>query len=87
LVELSTGEVAAVLAHNRVKRLEPRVLVLTSADKNPLAKPRELDLHRRAKEGSKTPQARIVRGLPAGAYGLKLKDYYMNDVAKANGLV
>jgi HD-GYP domain-containing protein (c-di-GMP phosphodiesterase class II) len=87
LVELSTGEVAAVLAHNRVKRLEPRVLVLTSTDKNPLAKPRELDLHRRAKEGSKTPQARIVRGLPAGAYGLKLKDYYMNDVAKANGLV
>jgi HD-GYP domain-containing protein (c-di-GMP phosphodiesterase class II) len=87
LVELSTGEVAAVLAHNRVKRLEPRVLVLTGADKNPLSKPKELDLHRRAKEGTKAPQARIVRGLPAGAYGLKLKDYYMNDVAKANGLV
>jgi HD-GYP domain-containing protein (c-di-GMP phosphodiesterase class II) len=86
LVELSTGEVAAVLAHNRVKRLEPRVLILTSADKNPLAKPKELDLHRRPKEASKTAPTRIVRGLPAGAYGLKLKDYYMNDVAKANGL-
>ncbi len=29
---------------------------------------------------------RIVRGLPAGAYGLKLRDYYMSDVARANGL-
>ncbi len=87
LVELSTGEVAAVLAHNRVKRLEPRVLILTSADKNPLAKPKELDLHRRLREGAKAAPARIVRGLPAGAYGLKLKDYYMNDVAKANGII
>ncbi len=85
LVELSSGEVAAVLAHNRVRRLEPRVLILTSSDKNPLAKPKELDLHRRVKE-TKGQQVRIVRGLPAGAYGLKLKDYYMNDVAKANGL-
>lgn len=85
LIELSTGEVAVVLAHNRIKRLEPRVLILTSVDKNPLAKPVELDLHRRVKENGPKP-VRIVRGLPAGAYGLKLRDYYMTDVAKANGL-
>ncbi|MEZ5728792.1 MAG: HD-GYP domain-containing protein [Burkholderiaceae bacterium] len=35
-VELSTGEVAIVLAHNRVRRLEPKVLVLTWPDKRPL---------------------------------------------------
>jgi HD-GYP domain-containing protein (c-di-GMP phosphodiesterase class II) len=86
LVELSTGEVAVVLAHSRVKRLEPKVLVLTNTDKNPLSKPVELDLHKRSKDDA-TKIARIVRGLPAGAYGLKLRDYYMSDVAKVNGLV
>ena len=85
LIELSTGEVAVVLAHNRVKRLEPRVLILTNVDKNPLAKPIELDLHRRVKDEA-AKVVRIVRGLPAGAYGLKLRDYYMTDVAKANGI-
>jgi HD-GYP domain-containing protein (c-di-GMP phosphodiesterase class II) len=85
LVELSSGEVAVVLAHNRTKRLEPKVLVLTGADKNPKSKPVELDLHRSARKENEKP-TRIVRGLPAGAYGLKLKDYYMADVSKANGL-
>jgi HD-GYP domain-containing protein (c-di-GMP phosphodiesterase class II) len=85
LVELSTGEVAVVLAHSRVKRLEPKVLVLTNVDKNPLSKPIELDLHKRVKDES-AKVTRIVRGLPAGAYGLKLRDYYMSDVAKVNGL-
>ena len=85
LIELSTGEVAVVLAHNRIKRLEPRVLILTNVDKNPLAKPIELDLHRRVKDET-AKVVRIVRGLPAGAYGLKLRDYYMTEVAKANGI-
>jgi hypothetical protein len=36
LVELSSGEVAVVLAQNRLRRLEPRVQVLTGADKVPI---------------------------------------------------
>ncbi len=44
LVELTTGEVATVLAHNRIRRLEPRVLVLTEPDKTLLHEPRPLDL-------------------------------------------
>jgi HD-GYP domain-containing protein (c-di-GMP phosphodiesterase class II) len=104
LVELSTGEVAVVLSHNRVKRLEPRVLVLANSDKNPLAKPVELDIYRRnqtttsstqlekaltrTSEGAvgKRSKIRIIKGLPAGSYGLKLRDYYMGEVAKASGL-
>ena len=84
LVELSSGEVAIVVAHNRVRRLEPRVLVLTWPDKAPLAEPVERDLLTQAPTGQ--GRLRIVRGLPAGAYGLKLRDYYMSDVARANGL-
>jgi hypothetical protein len=84
LVELSSGEVAIVVAHNRVRRLEPRVLVLTWPDKAPLAEPIERDLLTLG--GTEHGRMRIVRGLPAGAYGLKLRDYYMSDVARANGL-
>ena len=84
MVELSSGEVAVVVAHNRVRRLEPRVLVLTWPDKSPLGKPLERDLLTQSK-GSGT-RLRIVRGLPAGAYGLKMRDYYMGEIAKANDL-
>ncbi len=77
-VELSSGEVAAVLAHNRVRRLEPRVLVLTTTDKTPLPEPFERDLLRRPKS-AEASRIRIVRGLAAGAYGLKLHDYYARE--------
>jgi HD-GYP domain-containing protein (c-di-GMP phosphodiesterase class II) len=85
LVELSSGEVAIVVAHNRVRRLEPRVLVLTWPDKSPLSTPTECDLLMQGK-ASGAERLRIIRGLASGAYGLKLRDYYMTEVAKANGL-
>lgn len=82
-VELSNGEVAAVLAHNRVRRLEPRVLVLTTTDKTPLPEPFERDLLRRPKSADSSPRIRIVRGLAAGAYGLKLHDYYAREAMQS----
>lgn len=84
LVELTSGEVAVVVAHNRVRRLEPRVLVLTWPDKTPLAKPIERDLLTHA--GAGTNRLRIVKGLASGAYGLRMRDYYMGEIARANGL-
>ncbi len=73
LVELSTGEVAVVFAHNRVRRLEPRVIVLTGADKSQAAAPFERDLRAGAKHREHGP-VRIVRGLADGAYGLQPAD-------------
>ena len=35
LIELSTGEVAVVVEHSKVRRLKPRVLVITGPDKTP----------------------------------------------------
>jgi HD-GYP domain-containing protein (c-di-GMP phosphodiesterase class II) len=82
MVELSTGEVAVVVAHNRVRRLEPRVLKLTSIDKVPLATPIECDLLARSDSGDR--HSRIIRGLPSGAFGLKLRDYYASENASAD---
>jgi HD-GYP domain-containing protein (c-di-GMP phosphodiesterase class II) len=84
LVELSNGEVAVVVAHNRVRRLEPRVLVLTWPDKSPLATPVERDLMLHS--GAAASRLRIQRGLPSGAFGLKMRDYYMGEIARANDL-
>jgi len=62
--------VAVVLAQNRLRRLEPRVQVLTGADKVPIGMPFERNLS--ASRIDREPgQVRIVRGLANGAYGLR----------------
>lgn len=80
LVELSNDEIAVVLAHNRVRRLEPRVLVLAGPDRRQLDTPFERDLLIGPVDGAGNP-IRIARGLPAGAHGLKPRDYYAEDAA------
>jgi HD-GYP domain-containing protein (c-di-GMP phosphodiesterase class II) len=76
LIELSTGEVAIVVAHNKVRRLKPRVLIVTGPDKMPASHPTMVDLLYDPKLGGDEP-AYIKRGLPAGAYGLDLRDFYL----------
>ena len=76
LIELSTGEVAIVVAHNRVRRLKPRVLVVTGPDKTRSPHPAMLDLLYDTKSGGDEPVF-IKRGLAAGAYDLDLKDFYL----------
>jgi len=76
LIELSSGEVAIVVAHNKVRRLKPRVLVVTGPDKTRSPHPAMLDLLYEHKTGGDEP-VYIKRGLPAGAYGLDLKDFYL----------
>jgi hypothetical protein len=76
LIELSTGEVAIVVAHNKVRRLKPRVLVVTGPDKTPVGFPSLLDLLYDPKTGDDKPIF-IRRGLAAGAFGLDLKDFYL----------
>ena len=86
LIELSSGEIAVVVAQNRVRRLEPRVLVLTGSDKRPLAHPVDRDLFQ-VKSDVDGKRLRIARGLPAGAYGLKLRDFYADSLVQANKLL
>jgi GGDEF domain-containing protein len=60
--------VAIVVAHNKVRRLKPRVLIVTGPDKTPASHPTMWDLLYDPKLGGDEP-AYIKRGLPAGAYG------------------
>lgn len=75
MIELSSGEVAIVMEHNKVRRLEPKVLLLTEADKSIAKKPTVIDLMRQKISEQSVP-IKILRGLPDGAYGLVFRDFY-----------
>jgi HD-GYP domain-containing protein (c-di-GMP phosphodiesterase class II) len=72
MVELSTGEVAVVVTHSKIKRLRPKVLVLTMPDKTICANPSTRDL---LYDVSDSP-VYIRCGLPSRAYGIDPRDYY-----------
>ncbi len=74
LVELTTGEVAVVMAQNIARRLFPRVTVLTRPDKSIDAAFRQIDLWADASGGSRLS---IARALPVGAYGLDLSEFFL----------
>ncbi len=76
LVELNSGEVAVVLAHNRVRRLKPRVLAILDAAKQPYGAPVPLDLLTAPKRLGDQPY-QIVRALEHGMYGIDPRDYYL----------
>ncbi len=76
LVELSSGQVAAVVSHNKVRRLKPRLLILTDGNKVQLDAPHELNLMLEHKDGNGEP-LRIWRGLPAGAFGVNPRDFFL----------
>lgn len=75
LVQLTTGEVAIVFEHNKIRRLDPKVLLLTNAEKIALEKPVVFDLMRQDSLGN-AQRISIFRGLPDGAYGLVYHDFY-----------
>ncbi|MFZ6754678.1 HD-GYP domain-containing protein [Undibacterium sp. Dicai25W] len=74
MIELSTGEAAIVLEHNKLRRLEPQILVLTNADKEALVHPWVLNLMHQSPDAE---PIRILRGLPDGAYGIDSRSFYV----------
>lgn len=76
LVELNTGEVGVVIAQNRVRRLQPRLLVVLAPDKSVERYPVTLDLLM----NPQTPTGedyRILRALPLNAYGIDPGEFYL----------
>ncbi len=76
LVELNSGEVAVVLAHNRVRRLKPRVLVILDTDKQSYSAPIPLDLLTAPKLANGQPYE-IAHALEHGMHGIDPRDYYL----------
>lgn len=76
LVELSTGEVAIVVAQNASRRLFPRVMLLTDADKQLRASFDPLDLGG-TWGAHDSRQVTIRRDLTPGSYGLDPRELYL----------
>lgn len=76
LVELTTGEVAVVMAQNAARRLLPRVMVLTTPGKELLEEFRSLDL---LAKGDPDPETgvRVAAPLDPGAYGLDPAELFL----------
>jgi putative nucleotidyltransferase with HDIG domain len=74
LVELNTGEIAVVMMQNQVRRLRPRVLVLTTPDKQPLQDFSVRDLMDQA-QGRHAVE--IVRSLACGDYGIDAAEHFL----------
>lgn len=71
LAELNTGEVVAIMAQNAVRRLRPRVLVLTAADGTMLPAFRTLDLLEASTD------IEIRRPLPDRHAGIDVSELYL----------
>ena len=74
LVELSSGEIAVVATHNRLKRLKPKVMIISEPDKTIRKFPTTMDL---LYDVSEKP-VYIRRGLPSNAYGIDTSEYYLH---------
>ena len=69
LIELSTGAVGAVVGQSRVRRLQPRIILLLDDNKQPLGHYPIIDLLHDQTD-SKGRFLSIVRDLKPGAYGI-----------------
>jgi HD-GYP domain-containing protein (c-di-GMP phosphodiesterase class II) len=77
LVELNTGEVAVVMAQNQARRLRPRIMVLTTADKEFDARLQTFDLMMQSSASDSGEPSFIVRALDRNAYGLDLTNLFL----------
>ncbi|MGE7139709.1 HD-GYP domain-containing protein [Luteibacter sp. NPDC031894] len=73
IVELNTGEVAVVMVQNHARRLQPRVAVLTRADKGPREDFLIVDLMNQ----TDPVRREILRTLPAGSHGIEPKEFFL----------
>ena len=76
LVELNTGEVGIVISQNRVRRLQPKVLLILDSFKKAYSYPVTLDLVNRPKTVDDIPYE-IMRTLEYGMYGVDPREYYL----------
>ena len=75
LVELSTGQVAIVVAENKSRRLRPKILILLDANKKPTKNPSITDLMKQRSDEFEVPVL-ITKSLEPGAYGLNPEEVF-----------
>ena len=75
LVELESGDVAVVIAQNRIRRLKPKLMIILGPDKKPV-NPSTVDLLFDPLSPRGEPHA-IRQALPSDAYGIDPREYFL----------
>lgn len=76
VVQLNSGEIGVVIAQNRVRRLQPRVMVLLDAQSNPISPHKILDLIKEPKSPGGEPY-RVRRTLEASQLPLDPREFFL----------
>lgn len=76
LVELNTGDIGIVIAQNRVRRLQPRIMLLMDGLKDKYKTPISLDLLTEPVAYGNTVY-QIKKSLPPGSHGIDPREYYL----------
>jgi hypothetical protein len=78
LVEMTNGHVAIVIQHNPIRRLEPKILIVTRSDKSRRPVPLQIDMLRHNAR-HKERRLQILKGLPDGSHGINVRDFYFGS--------
>ncbi|HET6725620.1 MAG TPA: HD domain-containing phosphohydrolase [Gammaproteobacteria bacterium] len=76
LVELNSGEVGVVIAQNRTRRLQPKIMIIMNKAKERLESFESIDLLMQSEHRS-GEELRIVSSLESGAYGIDPAELYL----------
>jgi HD-GYP domain-containing protein (c-di-GMP phosphodiesterase class II) len=76
LVELSTGEVAIVMAQNHARRLRPRVAILSTPDRKPVTEFRVMNL---MDQGKVSAPVEIARTLASGDFSIDNAELFLRQ--------
>ncbi len=78
LIEMTSGHVAIVIQQNPIRRLEPRILIVTRGDKTLRPVPLQIDMLRHNAR-QKAVRLQILKGLPDGSHGIDVRNFYFGS--------
>ncbi len=76
LIELSDHRVGVVIAHHRVWRLRPKIMLILDKSKKPLKKFETIDMYK-TDEGEDGKPLTITRSIEPGLYGIDPTEFYL----------
>ncbi len=76
IVRLSDGRIGLIVEQNRMRRLQPKIMIVMDAQQQPLSAFESVDLLT-AGEGPDGRRLSVAECLEAGAYGITAEDYYL----------
>ena len=76
IIELSDGRIGVIVAHHRVWRLRPKIMLILDSDKNPYAQFDIIDTYKIEDDEDGNP-LKIIKSVDPGIYGIDPQQFYL----------